>query len=99
MYNKETFKLRRIYEQMPLSGFRQASFKGTCVVTIMEKTMFARYVHTRFNYQEKAFYCLKRCFLGSLRINSTVYEFLYLYLIFFLNSYFFDPVFFPLDNE
>lgn len=23
----ETFKLRRIYEQMPLSGFRQASFK------------------------------------------------------------------------
>lgn len=83
MYNKETFKLRRIYEQMPLSGFRQASFKGTCVVTIMEKTMFARYVHTRFNYQEKAFYCLKRCFLGSLRINSTVYEFLYLYLIFF----------------
>lgn len=25
----ETFKLRRIYEQMPLSGFRQASFKGS----------------------------------------------------------------------
>lgn len=94
MYNKETFKLRRIYEQMPLSGFRQASFKGTCVVTIMEKTMFARYRHTRFNYQEKAFYCLKRCFLGSLRTNSTVYAFLSFFLSFFLNPSFLIMFFF-----
>lgn len=55
------------------------------VVTIMEKTMFARYLHTRFNYQEKAFYCLKGCFLGGLhvRINSTVYAFLYFFILIF----------------
>lgn len=53
------------------------------VVTIMEKTMFARYLHIRFNYQEKAFYCLKRCFLGGLRINSTVYAFLYFFILIF----------------
>lgn len=71
--------------------FQDSDSLALKVVTIMEKTMFARYLHTRFNYQEKAFYCLKRCFLGGLRINSTVYAFLY--FNFFLNSYFFDHVF------
>lgn len=65
---------------MPLSEFRQASFKGG---DYYGKNMFARYLHTRFNYQEKAFYCLKRCFLGGLRINSTVYAFLYFFILIF----------------
>lgn len=68
---------------MNICFFQDSDRLALKVVTIMEKNMFARYLHTRINYQEKAFYCLKGCFLGSLRINFTVYEFLYLYFNFF----------------